>query len=100
MNEFSIASCLSTVSIEGNARIHVLAMNLSKVNVGCEVNLAQHSQIETFISASLWSIVDAASARFTGAGVEGEGVRCSNNAAIVVKPSNGQPFPGTRGDCQ
>jgi hypothetical protein len=34
MNEFSIASCLSTASIEGNARIQVLAMNLSKVNEG------------------------------------------------------------------
>jgi hypothetical protein len=101
MNELSIASCLSTASIEGNARVHVLALNLSKVNIGCEVNLAQHSQIEIFISASFWSIVDAASARFAGAGAEGgEGVRCSNNVAIVVKPSNGQPFPGTTGDCQ
>src|SRR5262249_5825351 len=96
--ELSIASCMSNAWISDNAKHHVVAGHLSKINLGCEVNFPQRVQIDIFAVASLFSVIDAGSARFTGAGADG--VRCANTVAAIIERITGQSFPGTSGECK
>ena len=98
VNELSIASCMSKAWISGSAKSHVVASYLSKINLGCAVDFPQRVQIDIFATAGLFSVIDATSARFTGAGADG--VRCANNMAAIIEPTDGQSFPGTSGECK
>jgi len=99
LNEFSIASCVGPVTINGNAIAHAGVVNLSKVNLSCPFTINGVFAIDYFISTSGWSIVDASQATFTGSFFV-TGTQCTSFQAIVTRPLNGQPFPGTtRGNC-
>lgn len=97
MNDFSIASCTGPVAIAGNATVHAAASNLSKINLGCEMNINGVFGIDFFVVASRFSIVDASAARFTGSYFV-SGIACFQTAGLVDKAA--QAFPGSSpGNC-
>jgi hypothetical protein len=95
MNEFSIASCIGQNWIVGDAHVHIGASNHSKINLGCNITLAEQRAFSYFANASGYSIIDAHHALF---GSEATGIGCIAWNAIVSKPAQG--FPGSEpGNC-
>src|SRR5262245_46044872 len=96
MNEFSIGSCVGPVWLTGGAAAHVNVSNSSKVNIGCNVNAAPSISFSSaFASVSVFSIIDASLATFTGGPVFGAG--CSSQQSVVSPPPQG--FPGQPSHC-
>jgi hypothetical protein len=113
MTEFSIASCIGPVWITGDASIHAAASAQSKLNLGCHMTLTEPRAFIQFVSATTFSVVDAARAEFgtiatrvvaaatldaavLGPIATGDGCHSSNS--IVFRPEQG--FPGSSpGNC-
>jgi hypothetical protein len=123
MNEFSIASCIGPVWITGDASVHAAASDHSKLNVGCHMTLSEPRAFTSFVSAAMFSIVDAGQAVFGSAaaaraftqvasaapvpvvaaeqaafGSIATGEGCNSSNSIVLRPEKG--FPGSSpGNC-
>jgi hypothetical protein len=85
MTDFSIASCSGMVQIAGNAAVHVSAFKNSVVNLPCEMNINGVFNIDYFVNAQSFGIVDANIARFSGSYYV-SGVTCNQFAGVVYKP--------------
>src|SRR5262249_28289569 len=97
MNEFSIASCLDTVWIIGDAKTHFAAANNSNLNLNCSITLSEPRVFTYFVNAVAFSIVDAQHAKLFGSVATGVG--CNSWNAIVYLPA--QRLPGSEpGTCQ
>jgi|SRR5215831_1487215 len=96
MNEFSIASCLDTVWIIGDAKTHFAAANNSNLNLNCSITLSEPRVFTYFVNAVAFSIVDAQHAKLFGSVATGVG--CNSWNAIVYLPAQG--LPGSQpGNC-
>jgi hypothetical protein len=122
MTEFSIASCLDTVWITGDAGIHAAALAHSKLNLGCHMTLTEPRAFTHFVVAQMFSVVDANRAVFGTAAtaraftqvasattfsvVEADGAvgfvatngACSSSNSIVLQPEQGFPA-ASPGNC-
>ena len=122
MTEFSIASCLDTVWITGDAGVHARASAHSKLNLGCHMTLTEPRAFTHLVVAQMFSVVDANGAVFGTAAtaraftqvagattfsvVEADRAvgfvatdgACSSSNSIVLQPEQG--FPGASpGNC-
>ena len=100
LTEFSIATCLSSVFITGDARVHANVLYFSKLNMmTCQMALPRSLKFDYFANASSWAVINADGASFTGPGATAsKGIRCNNYLSVVNSPKNGD-FPGDSGKC-
>jgi hypothetical protein len=122
MTEFSIASCLDTVWITGDAGVHARASAHSKLNLGCHMTLTEPRRFTHFVVAAMFSVVDANGAVFASAataraftqvasattfsvveadravGFVATNGACSSSNSIVLQPEQGFPG-GSPGNC-
>jgi len=95
LTEYSIASCLRSAWITGDAAYHARATYFSKLNLGCQINPPEQRAFSYFVDATAFSIIAAQGATFTGAAT---GVACNSVHSLIKFPS--QPFPGSYpGNC-
>src|SRR5262245_2431909 len=99
LNDFSIATCLGSASITGDASLHADVANFSNLNMTCRMALPQPLKFDYFARASLWSVINAGS--FTGPGATAsKGIRCDNYLSVVNYPKDkDSDFPGDSGAC-
>lgn len=96
MNEFSIASCGSSVTIAGNTVVHAGASKLSIINLPCTIVINGVFAIDFFVNTQAWSVVAAQGVVFSGS-FNVTGRRCNSDFAIVYRT---QAFPGSiDGNC-
>jgi hypothetical protein len=122
MTEFSVASCIGPIWITGDAVVHAAASAHSKLNLGCHMTLTEPRTFTHFVSAAMFSVVDAnrgvfgpaATARaFTpvasattfpvvdaerAVGSVATNGACSSSNSIVLPPEQGFPG-GSPGNC-
>ena len=97
LNDFSIATCVGSASVTGDARLHAGIANFSNLNMTCRMALPQPLKFDYFAKASLWSVINAGS--FTGPGATAsKGIRCHNYLSVVNYPKDSD-FPGDSGAC-
>jgi hypothetical protein len=100
MNEFSIASCQDTVWITGDAGVHAAASAHSKLNLGCHMTLTEPRTFTHFVSAAMFSVVDANGAVFASAATERAFTQVASATTFsVVEADRAVGFVATNGVC-
>jgi hypothetical protein len=100
MNEFSIASCLDTVWITGDANVHAAVSAHSKLNLGCHMTLIEPRTFTHFVSAAMFSVVDANGAVFASAATARAFTQVASATTFsVVEADRAVGFVATNGAC-
>jgi hypothetical protein len=95
LTEFSIATCGRQVYLSGDAAVHAMAANMSKLNLLCQITMTAPRAFSYFVNSTEYSVIDGHATTIIGTAT---GTACNLWNAIVYKPMQG--FPGSQqGNC-